>query len=78
MTIAPTMNAAATGAGANSFALIALPKASPRIAAGRNATKRLRTNRCAPRSRKMPAATAKSFARYSQQTASIAPAWMTI
>ena len=37
MTSAPAMNAAATGTGANSRALIAPPKASPSTAAGRNA-----------------------------------------
>src|SRR6185437_603665 len=34
--------------------------------------------RCAARSRGSPRATAKSLARYSQQTATMAPAWMTI
>ena len=78
MTSAPAMNAAATGTGANSRALIAPPKASPSTAAGRKAIRRFSTKRCAPRSRGSPRATAKSLARYSQQTATMAPAWMTI
>ena len=74
ITKAPTMKAVATGTGAKSRALIALAKASPSIAAGRKATNKLSTKRCAARSRKSPAATAISFTRYSQHTARIAPA----
>src|SRR5689334_2537793 len=78
MTSAPAMNAPATGTGANRRALIAPAKASPSSAAGRKAIRRFSTKRCAARSRGSPRATAKSLARYSQQTATMAPAWMTI
>ena len=72
------MNAAATGTGAKSFALIAFAKTRPSTAAGRNAMKRFATKRCAARSLKTPRATSKSLTRYSQHTARIAPAWITI
>ena len=48
------------------------------MAAGRNATTRFSAKRCAPASLKIPRRTATSFARNSQQTARIAPAWITI
>ena len=61
MTNAPTMNADATGTGANRCALIALLKARPRTAAGRNAMNRFSTKRCAERSLNIPPATAEQF-----------------
>ncbi len=72
------MNADATGTGANRWALIARLKVSPMIAAGIKAIARLIANRCAPRSEKMPVVTPISLRRNSQQTARIAPAWITI
>ncbi len=78
MTKAPMTNAQATGTGAKRCALIALPSARPTTAAGRNATTRLTAKRCARGSDASPRSTAASLARYSQHTARIAPAWITI
>ena len=78
ITSAPTMNAVATGTGLNSAAWIFLMKMRPTMAAGRNATKRLKTKRLAFGSCPSPATTWRIFARYSQHTARIAPAWMMI
>ena len=76
--MAPAMNASATGIGWNRCALMALANSRPRIAAGRNATKRFMTNRRARASFGRSATTPKSFARYSQTMASSAPVWITI
>ena len=48
------------------------------MAAGRKATPTLIAKRWAARSENKPAATPMSLRRYSQQTARIAPAWITI
>ena len=78
MTKAPTTNAHATGTGAKRCALIALLKASPSTPAGTKATTRFSANRCAAGSVNKPRRTATSLARNSQQTARMAPAWITI
>jgi hypothetical protein len=78
MTKPPAMNAIATGRGANSTALIARLNSRPRMAAGRKAIARLMAKRCACRSRGSPAITRARRARYSQHTARMAPAWITI
>ena len=78
MTNAPATNAQATGTGAKRCALMTLPNAKPSTAAGRKATTRLTAKRCAAASLKIPRRTVTSLALNSQQTARIAPAWITI
>jgi hypothetical protein len=56
------MKAVATGIGANRWALMALPKASPSTASGRKAMNRLRTRRLASRSRPRPAKVREALA----------------
>jgi hypothetical protein len=75
---APATNAQATGIGAKRCALIALLNAKPRTAAGMKATIRLSAKRLRARVAEQSGRTAMSFARNSQQTARIAPAWITI
>ncbi len=78
MTSAPATNASATGTGANRWRLMSFANSRPSTAAGRNATTRFSTKRCAARSRASPASAVASRTRYSQHTARIAPAWITI
>ena len=54
MTSAPATNASATGIGANSTALIALPNSRPSTAAGTNAIATLTAKRCATGCREEP------------------------
>ena len=78
ITSAPIMKAIATGTGLNRCALIILPNARPSTTAGRKATSTLTTKRRARMSLLKLSITLKMRARYSQHTASIAPAWITI
>src|SRR5574343_453682 len=78
ITNAPRMKVVATAIGLNRLALIALPKARPRMASGRKATNRLRMNLRAAGSDVAPWATLSSRSRYSQTTARMAPNWITI
>ena len=71
---APTMKASATGIGLNRYALMALPKTSPSTTAGKKATIRLTTKRRAAISVLKSKMTRAILTRYSQHTASIAPA----
>ena len=70
----PKMKAVATGTGANKCALIIFPNSKPSTTAGKNATNKFSVNFLADGCVLKPLITVKIRKRYSQQTASIAPA----
>ena len=75
----PTIRAIATTMGLSSSALMYLWASTPTMAAGRKATVTAAAKRIATGSRhRTPRIVAQILARYSTQTARIAPSWITI
>ena len=71
---APRIKAVATGTGANKCALIILPNNKPNTTAGKNATNKFKVNLRAEVCVLNPLITVNIRNRYSQHTASMAPA----
>ena len=74
----PTIKATATVMGENKYCLMVLCKAKPKMAAGRKAKNKFKTNCCAWLSLPKCKAVSISLRRYSQHTAKIAASWITI